>query len=224
MAAGATLAVAVGGTNDWTAANVDSLRGNTAAFPAGSYLGLDTSDGNFTYSSSIAAIGAAGGLNKLGTGVLTLTGSNTYTGPTTVSAGTLQIGNGASGEALASASIIDNATLAFNNADSLIYGGTISGSGGLLKLGGGTVAISGGSNTLIANTYSGPTTVAGGVLAVGSTNNPFLAGGGVPGNLTVNGGALFQCLQQNILSPRRWSRWPAAVRWTWWATTTPSPT
>ena len=35
-----------------------------------------------------------GGLTKYGAGILTLTGSNTYLGDTTVSAGTLQIGNG----------------------------------------------------------------------------------------------------------------------------------
>ena len=34
------------------------------------------------------------GLTKVGTGTFTLTGANTYTGGTTISAGTLQIGNG----------------------------------------------------------------------------------------------------------------------------------
>ena len=39
-------------------------------------------------------ISGTGSLTKSGTGTLTLTGDNTYTGGTTISAGTLQIGNG----------------------------------------------------------------------------------------------------------------------------------
>ena len=200
VAAGATLAVSVGGAGEWTAANVDSLRGNNSAFPAGSWLGLDTTDGNFTYG-DIAGISAAGGLSKLGPGMLTLTGANTYPGPTSVSGGTLQIGNGTSGESLASPSITNNATLVFNHADALVYGGVISGSGGLLKTGGGTLTLSGGNGSLVANTYTGTTTVNGGVLAVGGSGGAFLVGGGIPGNLTIAGGAAFQCLQENIIAP-----------------------
>ena len=39
-------------------------------------------------------IGGVGGLTKAGAGTLILTAANTYTGGTTISAGTLQIGNG----------------------------------------------------------------------------------------------------------------------------------
>ena len=41
-----------------------------------------------------AVISGNGKLTQAGTGILTLLGSNTYTGSTTISAGTLQIGNG----------------------------------------------------------------------------------------------------------------------------------
>ena len=109
-----------------------------------------------------------GATNKLGLtvsgGSLTLIGPNTYTGPTTVSGGTLQIGNGGVGEYLASPSITmtNNATLAFDHADTLVYAGSITGSGQLVKQGSGLLTLSG------ANTYTGGTTVSGGTLVAAS--------------------------------------------------------
>ena len=60
-----------------------------------------------------------------------LSGSNSYQGNTYVNGGTLQIGNGGTGEALASPSIAmsNSATVVFNHADNLSYGGAISGTG-----------------------------------------------------------------------------------------------
>ena len=97
---------------------------------------------------------------KSGPGLMVMAGSNTYSGPTTVAGGTLQIGNGASGEYLASPTITlsNNAVVAFNHADGLSYGGTISGSGQLIKLGTGNLDLVG------SGTYSGPTTISAGTL------------------------------------------------------------
>lgn len=50
---------------------------------ATSNVGIDTTAGNFTYASAIGA--TTRGLVKLGANTLTLTGANSYTGPTTVS-------------------------------------------------------------------------------------------------------------------------------------------
>ena len=50
-------------------------------------------------------LSGSGGLNLLGAGTLTLTASNTYSGGTTISAGTLQVGNGGSGGTLGSPSV-----------------------------------------------------------------------------------------------------------------------
>ena len=169
---GATAAFAVYGSSGFTAANLDTLRGlGTAStgFLPGSSIGIDTTGTAFTYSSNISDPNGgvnALGLAKLGSGTLTLTGSNTFTGRTTVAAGTLQVGSGGVAGSLASSSpisITSGATLAFNRSDA--YGGnvsnTISGAGGL-ALSSGTLTLSG------SNSYSGGTQVTAGVLRMGS--------------------------------------------------------
>jgi fibronectin-binding autotransporter adhesin len=109
-------------------------------------------------------IGGVGGLTQSGTGSVTLTASNTYTGPTNVTAGTLQIGNGGSGEYLASATVnvSSGAALVFNESDAQVYGGVISGSGSVTQTGAGSVTLTG------FNTYTGPTYVTAGTLQIGN--------------------------------------------------------
>ena len=77
----------------WTAGNIDTLL-STATFNSGSRLGIDTGAGNFTYTpaSPLGTTQAGMGLSKSGTNMLILNGSNIYTGGTTVSGGTLQMG------------------------------------------------------------------------------------------------------------------------------------
>ena len=88
VASGGVLAVSVAGSG-WTAANVGTLlSSNRSGFASGSALGVDTTAGNFSYASNIAG---SMGLAKLGANTLTLSGSNTYTGPTTISQGELTI-------------------------------------------------------------------------------------------------------------------------------------
>jgi fibronectin-binding autotransporter adhesin len=92
VAAGATLGLGVSGGSAFTSGNVDSLFTNTltnVSMNATSLVGIDTTNGNFTYGTSVAS--TTRGLNKLGTNTLTLTGTNSYTGATTVSAGKLVI-------------------------------------------------------------------------------------------------------------------------------------
>ena len=79
-----------------------------------------------------------GSLTQSGTGILTLLGSNTYSGPTTISAGTLQVGNGGSGSSIASTSIVlDNGSLVFNHGDVVAFAPLIGGSGSLTQTGSG---------------------------------------------------------------------------------------
>ena len=112
---------------------VNSFTNGTDVLSVGAGGGSGTFSGTIADNASGLILNGSGVVNltKTGTGTQVLSGNNTYSGSTTVNGGTLQIGDGGSGEALASASITMNngATLAFNHTDPLPYGGTISGSG-----------------------------------------------------------------------------------------------
>jgi autotransporter-associated beta strand protein len=147
------------------------------------------------------AISGNGGLTKTGAGQLTLLADNTYTGGTTIQAGTVAVSRDPNlGQAFGAVSIGDNAVLAATasfatprpialtgragiavdaNA-TLTATNTVSGSGGLSKLGPGTLSLTG------TNTYAGGTTLAGGTLAVTREANL----GALTGGLTFDGGVL----------------------------------
>jgi fibronectin-binding autotransporter adhesin len=124
----------------------------------------------------IGDITGAGGLIKTGAGTLTLTGANTYAGGTTISAGTLQIGNGGTTGSIVG-NVTDNAALAFDRSDGVTFGGVISGTGSLTQLGAGTLTLTG------ANTYTGGTTISAGTLQIGNGG----AAGSIVGNVLDNG-------------------------------------
>ena len=108
------------------------------------------------------SIYGGGGLTKYGVGTLTITGSNTYANGTTISAGTLQVGNGGAMGSLGSGAVSNSGALVFNRSGSLTVAGAISGTGSLTQAGPGTTVLTGG------NTYSGTTTISSGTLQVGN--------------------------------------------------------
>ena len=63
-----------------------------------------------------------------GTGALILTAANTYIGGTTISSGTLQLGNGGTSGSIVG-NVLDNSVLAFKRSDAVTFSGTITGSG-----------------------------------------------------------------------------------------------
>jgi autotransporter-associated beta strand protein len=141
----------------------------------------------------LAAGGSSGGLTKLGTGLLELTASNTYIGVTTVSRGSLQLGDGAvnNGSVAGGIALANASTLIFANPSAQSYSAGISGSGSLILSGPGPLTLAG------TNSYSGATTVSGGMLAF---NNPGSMPSGAVVTLT-NGAAL---AATSINSPANW--------------------
>src|SRR6202007_514939 len=79
-------------------------------------------------------ISGTGQLTKTGSGALVLIGTNTYSGGTTISAGTLQLGDGVTNGSI-TGNVIDNGTLAFDLNGSVPFAGVISGTGNLRTLG-----------------------------------------------------------------------------------------
>jgi fibronectin-binding autotransporter adhesin len=185
-----------GNKSDWTSAGAFTLQpgGGTATFQTGDTDIFDDSATGSTFGGNVAlnignvapsvvefnntnlaymlsgafGITGTGSLSVAGSGLVTIANSNGYTGGTTIgSYGTLQIGaGGAIGSLSPSSSIADNGMLAFSRSDNIVQGthfsSTISGGGGLTQLGPGTVTLT------ATNTYSGPTTISGGTLQLGT--------------------------------------------------------
>jgi fibronectin-binding autotransporter adhesin len=149
------------------------------------------------------AVTGTGGLIKTGSGTLMLTATNTYSGGTTISAGTLQIGNGGTSGSI-TGNVTDNGTLAFDRSDAVTIGVVVSGTGSLMQLGGGTLILT------ADNTYTGGTIVNAGTLQLGDgTNTTSLAGAngsnGFPGGagkdaVTVNNSATFNVMTNASVS------------------------
>ncbi|MHA3771339.1 autotransporter-associated beta strand repeat-containing protein [Verrucomicrobiota bacterium sgz303538] len=191
---GGTLALNVGGTGEFIASDVDTLKAlgtATGGFTNGSTLGLDTtnaSGGNFAYDSAIANTNGgvnAIGLTKLGANTLTLSGANTYTGPTNVKAGKLAIALSGSISGSTQVKIDSGATLdvsAFN------------GGGGFTVLSTQTFIDNGQlkGDIIVGGAVAGSGSVDGSVTALpGSTISPGNSAGtlSIAGNFSLNAAA-----------------------------------
>ena len=147
-------------------ADTNSLKGNARLSNKNTLIFEQSFNGNYN-----GVIDGPGLLNKSGTGMVTLTNSNTYTGGTTISGGTLQIGDGGTSGSI-TGNVVNSGTLAFNRSDTLTFNGNISGTGVVRQIGTGTTILTG------TNVYTGGTTISGGTLQIGN--------GGTSGSLAGN--------------------------------------
>ncbi len=170
--AASSVTIAAGATLDF--AGVIGTIGNLQG--AGTLTG--TAATQISAGSFAGVIAGTGGFEKVGSGTLTLTGANTYSGTTTISEGTLRIG---AGGRLSGGGVTNNAALVFARDDTLNVGNAISGSGTLTQAGTGTLILTG------ANTHTGLTTInSGGTLQIGNGGTS----GQISGGMVLNNGAI----------------------------------
>jgi outer membrane autotransporter protein len=183
--------------------NIGAAPGMAAAAPGtlvapSVQFGAGTGTINFNHTAAnyvfALPISGPGSVNQIGPGTTVVTADNTYTGGTTINAGTLQLGNGgASGSILGN--VVNNATFAINRSDAFIFDGVISGAGAFRQIGSGTA-------TLTANSsFTGPTTVEDGTLNVTGSiassslttvnSGAMLTGTGTVGNTVIGTGGIF---------------------------------
>jgi len=153
------------GTNDLDLGTGDVDISNAA-------VTITVEDSNLTVGGIISDGGEGHGLTKTGSGTLAISGANTYTGATTISAGTLQIGDGGTtGSLSTSSAIINNGTLSFQRTNTVTQGtdfaSVMSGTGGVTQEDSGTLILNG------DNAYTGVTTV----RRAGTLNLDFSAAG-----------------------------------------------
>lgn len=120
---------------------------------------------NFTLGGVISGGSSSSGLTKVDANTLTLTGANTYSGPTTVFGGVLQLLND-SATGLAALSVQSGASVQFATSNPTVYGITVDSDS--------TVSLAGGS-TLTVSTPSSDSKIHGTLTGNGSTLN--LTGG-----------------------------------------------
>ena len=145
---------------------------------------FNTSGGNISLA---GVISGSGGLTATGGGTLLFTAINTYTGPTTVSSGTLQLGDGTAnvGSLTSNISAASGAVVlyAVPSSNTATYGNAMSGSGSLVVAGSGVLQITGTNNS-----FSGGTTISAGTLQLGDTYNN---NGSLPSPITNNAALVF---------------------------------
>ena len=193
IAGGATFDVA----NSFTIGNlIGSAANSFVTIESGKVLTFGTATG-LTFPGQISGLG---GLIKQGTGTEIFSGTNSYTGGTTINAGTLSITGSITGDVTVGAgatfgvatnvtignligsaangfaTIASGDTLTLGTGANASFAGQISGLGGLIKQGIGTQTLSG------TNSYAAGTTISAGILSVS---------GSITGDVSVAGGATF---------------------------------
>lgn len=148
---GSTLAVRYGASSNYSQAQVGTLLGKTTFGSTGTAFGFDTSDASGTYSNNL---GMAAGLTKLGANTLTLLGTNSFSGATTVSAGTLNLNttSGSAAGSTASVSVSGGAVLLISQSDQVNNTAGVTLSGGTIRRASGVSEVFGNLSVTSAST------------------------------------------------------------------------
>lgn len=157
---------------DDSGAGVSSVNLTSALLPGGVTVNSSAGVADYTFSSgSGGLLSGSAALTKSGSSTLTVLTADNRSGPTTINAGVVQVGNGSTTGALGSGNITNNASLVFQQTDNRSVVGAIRGSGSLTQNGATVLTLSG------ATEYTGPTTIASGATlqfgsgaATGSTS------------------------------------------------------
>jgi autotransporter-associated beta strand protein len=129
-----------------------------------------------------SVIAGTGNLEQAGSNTLTLSGNNTYTGATVISAGTIEIGAaGRLGGGSYAGNISNNGTLIHSGTNAQTFSGEISGTGSLTQNASSQLLLTGN------NSYTGTTTISAGTIRLQNTaaNNETIVG-----DITISGGQL----------------------------------
>ncbi|WP_216332681.1 autotransporter domain-containing protein [Rhizobium sp. X9] len=179
--AGSTGVLNIGAASGQTARSAGALEARTIAFGAGNgSIVFNHSETDYTLSADISGAGKV----VVEGGVTTLAGNNSYSGGTTISAGTLK----GTAKSFGSGGIANDAQLVVDGAGAL--SNVISGTGTFEKTGEGNLVLTGNS------TYTGVTAVSSGKLSVNGSlssavsvgSGATLGGSGSIGGLTVGSG------------------------------------
>ena len=175
--------ITAGGATTSTISTILALTGNNNSITvgAGSALNITSIMKNGIFDGS-----AAGGFIKAGAGTLTLSGANSYTGTTTISGGTLEIGEaGTLGGGNYAGDISNGGALLYSSSANQTLSGFITGSGSITMSGSGTLTLTQTFNDFPTHYFNGAITVNSGTLIAPNeywTLNPT--------SITVNGGIL----------------------------------
>lgn len=186
-AAGTVIGIGVGGSGFFSSSDVDGLMNNTLSgfsSNATTSIGVDTSAGDFTHATNQTG---SRPLIKMGANTLTLSGNNSFTGNTTISAGTIKVGSptalgaNASSVTVNSGTVLDLNGTAMTATNALALNGTGIAGGGALINSSSTPGTYAGLVTISTGTSiggNGNFTLSGGLAATAAANNLIKSGSG----------------------------------------------
>lgn len=190
--------VVVGGDFAFNGVSALTLNG-AVSLPASATTNVTVTAPQMTATLGGVVSGSSAGLNKLGLGTLVLSGANTFSGATTVGAGTLTLGN---------SSALQNSVYSTDGVGALSFGtlvnatfGGLQGSGNLTlsNASSGNVTLNVGNNNG-STSFSGVLSGNGGITKVGTGTLTLNAANAYTGDTAVAAGTLVLAHQQAIQS------------------------